>query len=49
MVTIVFDNLEHFEAALVVVYTHLAHCADLLRKQMPAMAKLAAEGWLPPA
>mmetsp|Transcript_42338 Transcript_42338/g.76824 ORF Transcript_42338/g.76824 Transcript_42338/m.76824 type:complete len:148 (+) Transcript_42338:60-503(+) len=28
-------DLEHFEAALVVVYTHLAHCAELLRRQSP--------------
>merc|ERR1711908_162327 len=33
-----FPDLEHFEAALVVTYTHLAHCADLLRHTMPGVS-----------
>eukprot|EP00927_Polykrikos_kofoidii_P078431 TRINITY_DN75251_c0_g1_i1.p1 TRINITY_DN75251_c0_g1~~TRINITY_DN75251_c0_g1_i1.p1 ORF type:complete len:153 (-),score=33.54 TRINITY_DN75251_c0_g1_i1:346-804(-) len=42
------QDLECFEAALVVVYTHLAHCAETLRKQFPGMQKFLAAGVLPP-
>eukprot|EP00747_Dinoflagellata_sp_TGD_P163555 gnl/TRDRNA2_/TRDRNA2_182336_c0_seq1.p1 gnl/TRDRNA2_/TRDRNA2_182336_c0~~gnl/TRDRNA2_/TRDRNA2_182336_c0_seq1.p1 ORF type:complete len:152 (-),score=38.71 gnl/TRDRNA2_/TRDRNA2_182336_c0_seq1:91-546(-) len=31
-------DLEHFEAALVVIYTQLAHCAELMRAQMAALS-----------
>lgn len=33
-----FSDLEHFEAALVVVYTHLALCAQILEKQLPHLS-----------
>mmetsp|Transcript_69774 Transcript_69774/g.204222 ORF Transcript_69774/g.204222 Transcript_69774/m.204222 type:complete len:132 (+) Transcript_69774:131-526(+) len=33
-------DLEHFEAALVVVYTQLAHCAEALRGQLPGLEAL---------
>mmetsp|Transcript_12851 Transcript_12851/g.35576 ORF Transcript_12851/g.35576 Transcript_12851/m.35576 type:complete len:135 (-) Transcript_12851:215-619(-) len=36
-----FQDLEHFEAALVVVFTQLAHCAEVLRKRVPALSALA--------
>eukprot|EP00929_Paragymnodinium_shiwhaense_P056310 TRINITY_DN28185_c0_g1_i1.p1 TRINITY_DN28185_c0_g1~~TRINITY_DN28185_c0_g1_i1.p1 ORF type:complete len:174 (-),score=19.66 TRINITY_DN28185_c0_g1_i1:90-551(-) len=41
------EDLEHFEAAVVVVYTQLAHCAEVLCKQMPATAKIMAAGVKP--
>ncbi|CAE8628873.1 unnamed protein product [Polarella glacialis] len=43
-----FKDLEHFEAALVVVYTHLAHCADMLEQEMPGMADAVASGKIDP-
>eukprot|EP00931_Biecheleriopsis_adriatica_P057404 TRINITY_DN34045_c0_g2_i1.p1 TRINITY_DN34045_c0_g2~~TRINITY_DN34045_c0_g2_i1.p1 ORF type:complete len:147 (-),score=28.12 TRINITY_DN34045_c0_g2_i1:23-439(-) len=42
------QDLEHFEAALVVVYTHLAHCADMLEQQMPGMAHAIMTGQIDP-
>ena len=30
----------HLKAALVVVYTHLAHCAELMRKEMPEISQM---------
>mmetsp|Transcript_36786 Transcript_36786/g.84959 ORF Transcript_36786/g.84959 Transcript_36786/m.84959 type:complete len:139 (-) Transcript_36786:55-471(-) len=41
-------DLEHFEAALVVVYTHLAHCAMLLEQEMPGMADCVLSGKIDP-
>ncbi|CAK0893988.1 unnamed protein product [Prorocentrum cordatum] len=38
-------DLDHFEAALVVVYTQLAICADLFRKQMPGIAEMVEAGY----
>mmetsp|Transcript_58671 Transcript_58671/g.102708 ORF Transcript_58671/g.102708 Transcript_58671/m.102708 type:complete len:152 (-) Transcript_58671:47-502(-) len=35
-----FKDLEHFEAALVVVYVQLAHCAELMQRQMPEVSEL---------
>mmetsp|Transcript_47439 Transcript_47439/g.136001 ORF Transcript_47439/g.136001 Transcript_47439/m.136001 type:complete len:142 (-) Transcript_47439:12-437(-) len=40
-------DLEQLEAAVVVVYTQLAHCADILRKQMPDVAAHMERGSLP--
>ncbi|CAL1148997.1 unnamed protein product [Cladocopium goreaui] len=42
------QDLEHFEAALVVVYTHLAHCASLLESEMPGMAHAILTGKIDP-
>mmetsp|Transcript_48800 Transcript_48800/g.136597 ORF Transcript_48800/g.136597 Transcript_48800/m.136597 type:complete len:149 (-) Transcript_48800:63-509(-) len=42
-----FAELEHFEAALIVVYTQLAFCADMLTQQMPGLSKLIESGVLP--
>ncbi|CAK9022857.1 unnamed protein product [Durusdinium trenchii] len=42
------EDLEHFEAALVVVYTHLAHCASLLENEMPGMAHAILTGKIDP-
>ncbi|CAJ1387033.1 unnamed protein product [Effrenium voratum] len=42
------EDLEHFEAALVVVYTHLAHCATMLEKEMPGMANAILSGKIDP-
>mmetsp|Transcript_42905 Transcript_42905/g.121390 ORF Transcript_42905/g.121390 Transcript_42905/m.121390 type:complete len:136 (-) Transcript_42905:5-412(-) len=35
-----FRDLEQFEAGLVVVYAQLAHCAETLRQQRPALAAI---------
>mmetsp|Transcript_107858 Transcript_107858/g.299867 ORF Transcript_107858/g.299867 Transcript_107858/m.299867 type:complete len:135 (-) Transcript_107858:252-656(-) len=37
-------DLEHFEAAIVIVYTHLAFCAEKLQEQLPAIARTVAAG-----
>eukprot|EP00933_Yihiella_yeosuensis_P053252 TRINITY_DN51441_c0_g1_i1.p1 TRINITY_DN51441_c0_g1~~TRINITY_DN51441_c0_g1_i1.p1 ORF type:complete len:146 (+),score=25.65 TRINITY_DN51441_c0_g1_i1:72-509(+) len=41
-------DLEHFEAAIVVVYTHLAHCADTLEQQHPGIADAIMRGRIDP-